>query len=302
MDLIAFGPVFLEVVFGRIERLPGPGEEIFSDEFAISCGGAVTIAGAACRAGVSAGVATVLGDDIGSRVVAEYCRREGVELAPSRKVPGPAAGITVVMNFDGDRAFVSHIPRPAATEQSELERWTEVLRRERPAWCYLHAGPRVEPVIAEARALGVGVALDVNLGAVEGAADDVVECARLADVFVPNEAELLRLTGEPDLDGAVGLASSWCARLVVKRGERGALAVEKGHPLAVVGGLRPVEVRDRTGAGDAFAGAMIAALVTNASLVEAVIAGNSAGSEAVARLGAVGEVVVEGLTMDTQSN
>jgi sugar/nucleoside kinase (ribokinase family) len=302
VDLIAFGSVFLEVVFGRVGRLPGPGEEVFSDEFAISCGGVVTVAAAARRAGASAGVSTVLGDDVGSRVVVEYCRREGVETGPCRRVRGPAAGITVVMNFDGDRAFLSHLPRRPPGEPTELERWIEVLRSERPAWCYLHAGPGVAPLIGEAHALGVAVALDVNLGAIEAAPADVVDCARVADLFVPNEAELMRLTGSAGLDRALEAASTWCDRLVVKRGERGALVVQDGRVAEVAGGLRPVQVRDRTGAGDAFAGAMIAALVGEASLEEAVSAGNAAGSEAVARLGAVGEIVIDGLTADARQS
>ena len=59
MDVISFGSVFLEIVFGHLERLPLPGEEIYVDPFAFSCGGAVTIAVAARRAGASAGLATV---------------------------------------------------------------------------------------------------------------------------------------------------------------------------------------------------------------------------------------------------
>src|SRR5262249_44901652 len=57
----------------------------------------------------------------------------------------------------------------------------------------------------------------------------------------------------------------------------------------VAEGVRRVRVRDLTGAGDAFAGAMIAALLRGSSLTDAVVAANAAGSEAVARLGAVGE-------------
>ena len=53
-----------------------------------------------------------------------------------------------------------------------------------------------------------------------------------------------------------------------------------------------MEVRDRTGAGDAFAGAMIAALMRKTPLTDAVVAANAAGSAAVSRLGAVGEVEV----------
>src|SRR5262252_7099203 len=102
MDLIAFGRVYLEIVFGQVASLPGPGEEIFADEFAISCGGAVTVASAARRSGIEAGLSALLSDDLGSRVVAGHCRRAGVDLSPSRHVAGRTAGITVVLNFSGD--------------------------------------------------------------------------------------------------------------------------------------------------------------------------------------------------------
>jgi sugar/nucleoside kinase (ribokinase family) len=65
--------------------------------------------------------------------------------------------------------------------------------------------------------------------------------------------------------------------------------------------MLPVEVRDRTGAGDAFAGALIGALCQGASITDAVAAGNAAGSETVGKLGGVGEVEVEGLSGEVPS-
>lgn len=80
-DLIVFGSLYLEVVFGEFDHLPGPGEEIFTGAFAFSCGGALTPAVAARRAGATAGIATLLGDDLGSKLAIEHCRREGVDLS-----------------------------------------------------------------------------------------------------------------------------------------------------------------------------------------------------------------------------
>ena len=131
MDMISFGSIFLELVFGHVPKLPGPGEEVLTDDFAISCGGAVTSAGAAARAGAQTGLCTVLADDLGSRVVEEYCARAGVDLSPSLRVPGKSAGISAVLNFDGDRAFVTHIP-PRPDGLAEIGRWRSVLRRDRP--------------------------------------------------------------------------------------------------------------------------------------------------------------------------
>ena len=205
MDVISFGSVFLEIVFGHLERLPLPGEEIYVDPFAFSCGGAVTIAVAASRAGATAGLATLLGDDLGSRLVVEHSLCEGVDLSPSHRVTGPVVGITVVLNFNRDRAFISHMPPKPSGLGPEVERWLEVLQRVRPAWCYVHAGPGVADFLGQARALGTRVALDLNFGVIDDHPDEVVRCARLADVFLPNEEELLRLTRSEDLGEAIAL-------------------------------------------------------------------------------------------------
>ncbi|MGE5135629.1 MAG: carbohydrate kinase family protein [Gemmatimonadota bacterium] len=299
--MISFGSVFLELVFGHVPALPLRGEEIFTDEFAISCGGAVNSASAAACAGASAGLCTVLGDDLGSRVVIEHCARAGVDLSTSLRVRRRAAGITVVLNFDEDRAFVTHVPPRPAGEQPELERWRSVLRRERPRWCYLHGGPGVAGFLQDARALGSRVVLDISLGDERHRRDAIIDCIRLADVFVPNEDELRALTGTATTGAAVAAATAWGTPLVVKRGPAGALVAGPDGVTEVTAGLRQVIVRDRTGAGDAFAGAMIAALVRGAPLAEAVVSANAAGSDAVARLGGVGEVDVPGISTADRS-
>jgi sugar/nucleoside kinase (ribokinase family) len=296
MDMISFGSVFLELVFGHVPALPRPGQEIFAEEFAISCGGAVTSATAAARSGAAAGLCTQLGDDLGGRVVAEHCAREGVDLSPSVRVPRRATGITMVLNYDGDRSFVTHVPPRPAAEPPELARWTEVLRAERPAWCYVHAGKGVTRFLQAAREQGTKVALDVSLNAIGQAAGAVLDCIPLADVFTPNRAELIQLTGAASAESALAAASGWGTPVVVTMGADGAMIAGPDGVLHVRDGVAPVGVADLTGAGDSFAGAMIGHLLRGAPLAEAVVAANAAGSAAAGRLGAVGPVEVEGLS------
>ena len=297
MDLIAFGTVFLEVVFGDVPALPGPGEEIFTDQFAFSCGGAaVTAATAAARLGAHAGMAAVLGDDLGSRVAEQHCSRAGVDLSPSRYISGPATGVSVAVNFDGDRAFISHVPSPPGGGRGFTGHWLEALRTHRPRWCCLHARPGAVPFLREARSLGVQVAVDVALSDITAyGAAALIDCARLADVFLPNEAELLRLTGVGSLAAALEAALTWCPCVVVTRGADGAVVAQRDSTTYVREGIQPVLARDRTGAGDAFAGALIGSLCQSASITEAAAAGNAAGSQTVGILGAVGEVPMNGL-------
>jgi ribokinase len=81
--------------------------------------------------------------------------------------------------------------------------------------------------------------------------------------------------------------------VVVTRGADGAVVARPGSTTHVIDGIEPVQARDRTGAGDAFAGALLGALCQGASITDAAAAGNAAGSRTVTLLGAVGEVEVE---------
>jgi sugar/nucleoside kinase (ribokinase family) len=92
---------------------------------------------------------------------------------------------------------------------------------------------------------------------------------------------------------AISAAKKWGTPLVVKRGAAGALVVDGGTVAEIRDGVQAARVRDLTGAGDAFAGALIAELLRGVPLTSAVVAANMAGSEAVGRLGAVGPVEME---------
>jgi sugar/nucleoside kinase (ribokinase family) len=294
--MISFGSVFLELVFGHVPAPPEPGQEIFADEFAVSVGGAVTSATAAARSGASVGLCTVLGEDLGGRVVTGHCSREGIDLSPSARVPRRATGITMVLNYEGDRSFVTHQPPHPADEPPELARWTEVLRTYRPAWCYVHAGAGRTTFLRAARQQGTRILLDVSLNEIAQSSRAVLDCVPLADVFVPNQAELMALTAARSRRDAVSVAGGWDTSVVVKLGAAGAMLVGPDGVAEVTEGVTPVNVRDLTGAGDSFAGAVIGELLRGVPLARAVVAGNRAGAEAAARLGAVGPVEVAGFS------
>jgi len=300
VDLISFGTVYLEAVFGDVPALPGPGEEVYTGQFAFSCGGgAVTVATAAARLGVHAGMAALLGDDLGSRIVAEHCRRAGVDMAACRWVSGPVAGISVAVNFDGDRAFISHLP--PVPGRRDLGHWLDMLRRHRPRWCYVHAGPGVPAFAAQARALGVRVAVAVALNDITGDVAGIVDAMRAADMFLANQDELLRLTRAESFEAAVAQAVGWCPCVVVTRGADGAVVAGPDRVTHVRDGILPVQARDRTGAGDAFAGGLLGALCQGAGITDAAVAGNRAGSRTVSVLGAVGEVPLDGLWTEPEA-
>lgn len=294
MDLLAFGNVFLEVVFGPIPALPGPGEEVYASEFAFSCGGAASVAGAARAVGASAGLATVLGDDVGTRVVEAYCARLGIDVSPSMRESGSATGVTAVLNAGEDRAFLSHLPAAAGPARN-LEGWNAVVATHRPRWIYLHARSGAREVIDAARDAGCRVAVDTELGTIRRDRATVLACAAASDLFLPNRQELCALAGTDDLTAASAHAGTGTrTTIVVTDGPDGALVARNGTLRRIRDGLTAGPARDATGAGDAFAGALVGSLALGATLEDAVAAGNAAGSLAVGRLGAVGPVSLDG--------
>ena len=87
--------------------------------------------------------------------------------------------------------------------------------------------------------------------------------------LLPSEREVAHLVGK---DGWAGLGQRLAAagfrEVVVKRGAAGAILCERGsHPVQVPS--RPVEVRDPTGAGDAFCGAYAACRLQGSPPAEA---------------------------------
>ncbi|MFF7008613.1 carbohydrate kinase family protein [Streptomyces fimicarius] len=106
-----------------------------------------------------------------------------------------------------------------------------------------------------------------------------------AELLLPNADEARLLTGLPGPEAAAAELSRWFPRVVVTLGARGAVVAARGE---VTGRAPAPPVRepvDSTGAGDAFTGGFLAALLAGADDLTAAAAGCRAGAEAVAMVG-----------------
>lgn len=294
--VLVFGRSYLELVFGDLDRLPEPGEEVYTELFGLSCGGAATVASAVQSVGAQAGLVTTLGTDLTSALTELYCREQGISLEFAKRVGRDAGCVTIALNFSGDRSFVSHCPKAVEQDAREMEaRWAEILGRSEADWGYVHAGPRAVQLLCFANQIGCRMVVDVNRESIEKSRADVLRCISLAEIFVPNADELELLTGEQTVARGIAALQHPPPVIVVKCGARGAVVVEDGTSTVVSDGLVDVDVVDRTGAGDSFAGGLLGALATGHSMTEAVRIANQAGSEAVARFGGLGRMTFQGV-------
>ncbi|MGW1271376.1 carbohydrate kinase family protein [Streptomyces sp. NPDC002491] len=144
----------------------------------------------------------------------------------------------------------------------------------------------VRTASGSARARGVPVSLDpasagflVELGLPRflGLVADV-------DVLLPSRDEARLLTGTQDGTDAAAELSRHVPLVVAKQGADGALVARGGTVIARVPAA-PATPRDTTGAGDAFTGAFLAALLAGADAGVAAVEGCRAGALAVERVG-----------------
>ncbi|MFF3189811.1 carbohydrate kinase family protein [Streptomyces misionensis] len=141
--------------------------------------------------------------------------------------------------------------------------------------------------LAAARARGVPVSMDpasagflARLG-VEG----FLAFARGLDALLPSRDEACLLTGLPEPADATAKLSEVVPLVVTKAGAEGALVARAGGAPVQVPAV-PATPRDTTGAGDAFTGAFLAALLAGQGPDEAAARGCRAGAEAVGLVGA----------------
>ncbi|MGW7379781.1 carbohydrate kinase family protein [Streptomyces sp. NPDC054794] len=140
--------------------------------------------------------------------------------------------------------------------------------------------------LGAARARGVPVSLDpASAGFLrELGVDRFLASVEGLDVLLPSRDEACLLTGLPDPADAAAKLSRHVPWVVAKLGADGALVARGGSVLARVPAA-PASPRDTTGAGDAFTGGFLAALVAGAGPEDAAAEGCRAGARAVERVG-----------------
>lgn len=138
-----------------------------------------------------------------------------------------------------------------------------------------------------AREARIGISVDpssaYHLGRSEGA--QFLASTRGFDLCIPNEDEARALTGADDPAGWASALLEVYGTCVVKRGPRGAVVLEPDASPVEVPVVRAVRAIDTTGAGDAFAGGLLTALLCGSTMVEASAIAVASAGEAITRLG-----------------
>lgn len=249
----------------EVGRLPAPGETVAASGFRTALGGkGLNQAVTAARQGVPVRIAGCVGTDPEGDAILAALTAEGIDTSGLGRSADLATGRAFITVDDTGANTIAVVPgaNHAATVEREIFAGAAVvlaqlevpidavaaalrLGRETGALCILNPAPAVP--------------LDPSL-------------LRHVDVLVPNETEW----------AALGRDAPGVPVVIVTEGAAGALVIEHGRPRRLPAvRLAPQEVVDPTAAGDAFCGALAAALATGLALEPALLRAAAAGAHAV---------------------
>ncbi|MER5467436.1 PfkB family carbohydrate kinase [Streptomyces sp. NPDC002685] len=247
-DVYLTGTVFLDIIFTGLDSAPVRGTESWARGMGSSPGGVANMATALARLGLKTSLAAAFGDDH----YGEYCwdaleQGEGIDLAPSRTVPGWHSPVTVSMAYEGERTMVSHGHEPPPHEEPAPDRPP----RARAAVASLTPGIRA-PWIAQAADRGTRIFADVGWD--DTGRWDLAGLIDLAhcEAFLPNAEEAMRYTGADCPRAAAHALAEHVPLAVVTLGPEGAYAVDGRSGESAEVPAIDVEALDPTGAGDVF--------------------------------------------------
>ncbi len=285
-DVVLAGDLCCDLIFTGQPRMPLAGEEIFSTDFDMVAGGVFTTAATLRRLGMRVGLFAHLGNDLFSHFLLAALEEEGIDLSLVQRVNQSVRTITASLSFSDDRHFVSFTdPRPMHPTAAEVLSECS-FRHLHITWLgQLWSDPELVQLAKRQQAT---VSLDCQYCPEVMARPDLPEKLGLVDVFMPNRAEALQVTGASTSEAALQKLTAWTPTAIIKLGREGAIAIHNGqlHKFSPM----PVNVVDTTGAGDAFAGGYLYGILAGLPFQEAIKAGLICGGLSVTARGGAANV------------
>jgi 2-dehydro-3-deoxygluconokinase len=291
LDMVALGEAMLE--FNQIQKEP----PLYLQGFGGDTSNAVI---AAARAGARTGYLTRIGQDHWGKRLLTLWHNEGVDTTGVQTDPLASTGVYFVSHDEAGHHF-SYARAGSAASRMQVQdlsgSWQDCIAASQ--WLHvsgisLALSPSAcETVLAAmrwARQNGTQVSLDSNLRlrlwSLTQAQQAMAQALLLCDLFLPSLEDMVALTGLTQAEDIARWShAQGVPQVVIKLGAEGALCSQAGQLTHLP--ACPVQSVDATGAGDCFAGNLLARLASGESLSDAARYANAAAALSVQGHGAV---------------
>jgi sugar/nucleoside kinase (ribokinase family) len=287
--LIVYGDIGMDI-FVQVDAIPHTGEDAIAHELALlPAGSAANCAAIAARLGTLVEFVGLTGRDQLAEMLVADLRKYQVGVRHLRQVDGPAAVIIAVVDAQGERTMFSYRGVSTQTAYGELPHdligHDDYLHLSGYSFQDEYSKASALACMAQAREKGARIALDPSFHFAREYKSNHAHALQDIDFIFPNREEAALMSGTDDPAAAAAIIRAFGPKtVVIKLGSQGCLIASNQATLHVP--AYPANaVVDTTGAGDAFCGGFLAALLRGLDLCLAAKMGHATAVQVIGQSG-----------------
>ena len=280
-DVIVVGELNVDLIMNQLHSFPETGKEKLAEKMLLTLGSSSAIFASNLAAlGMKVSFVGKIGNDIFGNFCKDQLNEKGVDTSMLIQSDALQTGATVILNFDEDRAMVTHQGAMKNLGISDIT--NEMLNTAKHlhfSSYFLQPGFKynLDRLFKMAKEAGLTTSLDVQWDPAEEWDFDYKKVLPHVDIFLPNETELLKLTGAASIEDALTAIQTYTKYILVKQGRQGSLLSYANKKIKGQSFLNDTVV-DAIGAGDSFNAGFVFKFIKGFSPEECQVFGNLAGA------------------------
>ena len=232
-------------------------------------------------------IGKVSDDKLGNKYE-EGLKKENVDFFYSKKKEEiPTGTCLILITPDSERTMITFLGTAGKISEKDIDvdavKRSEILFLEGYLWDEGEPKKAFEKAINSSNKVAMSLS---DLFCVERHKPHFLELVKnRLDIVFANEQEIMSLIDAKNFDDVINFAKEINKLIVITRGEKGALAVNKNE-VVECSAIDNLEIKDLTGAGDLFAGGFLHGLINNKSTKESLENGTEMSSKVIQIIGA----------------
>lgn len=259
----------------EIDKMPAQGETVLGGNFTTNPGGkGANQAIAAARLGADVSLVGAVGDDSFGKELLKHFANEQINTEGIEMIPGTSTGIaTIIISENDNRIIVSSGANSFVTAEMIEEHKELIIQSDIILLQFEIPMETIKYTVNLAYEHHIPVI--VNPAPYEDMPEDILTKAAY---LTPNEGEAAEMEKQRAFEAVKN-------KLIITKGSEGVEFLSQDNEIILIP-ARKVPVKDTTGAGDTFNGALAAELARGSGLKEAVAFANAAAALSVGKVGA----------------
>lgn len=278
----------IDLIYSDMDRLPGLGEEVYAGGFGVHLGGGcpATLINTT-RLGVPSRILTFVGKDTFSEFATKFYQSYDADIVNLYEGDGVPVVVTSVMVCNNDRSFATYRDEKAVDEQAICEKVYQHLSGAKVVNMHVGFLDAYKKLKEEGTILIFDTGWEDDLSV-----EKYEEYLKIADYYLPNQKEALKITGTESVEEAAKVLSRYFENVTIKLDKDGCM-LQTNKGTQVIPPMQDVVAVDSTGAGDAFMSGFMYGLYHDYPLDQCIRFGNVTGGTCVQGVGCLTKYVDE---------